>query len=104
MISDDALCSMKYLDITVSFREHGIKRGTVRIDMDNPHIVSVSVPRKYVRLAARLLTTMIPGGTFVVEPLPWWSCLGNRYKLKVVGSGPRNEPGAVTHIKRSVKL
>lgn len=84
MISDNALCSMKYLDITVSFREHGIKRGTVKLDTNNPHIVWVSVPRKYARLAARLLTGMIPGGTFVIEPLPWWKCLGNRYKLKMV--------------------
>jgi hypothetical protein len=94
---------MKYLDITVSFREHGIKRGTVRIDTGSPHIVSVSVPRKYVRLAARLLTGMLPGGTFVIKPLPWWKHLGNSYKLKVVGAGPRNEPGAVVHIERGVK-
>lgn len=84
MISDTALYSMKYLDAVVVLKAHGIKRGTIEIGPDNPHILYASVPRKYTRLAARLFTGMIPGGTFVIEPLPWWKCRIKKFDFKIV--------------------
>jgi len=103
MISDTALNPIKCCDAVLSFREHGIKRAEFRIYHIDPYTIYVAVPRRYRTLAIRLLAGSLPGCGLVVTYLSWWKCRLTKYKIKVLGNGPRNESETVTHIERSVK-